>query len=75
MGWEVGSIPTGIVAVVLGSVTLQMTGEALASNSKEATMTKTNNFKTMIRKATSAVLLLGAGVGGNLIAGWLPASA
>ena len=76
MGWEPGSIP-GYVMIALASVSAicQMVGEALASNRKENGMPKTHKSAVWIRRVISAFLIVGAGVGGNLIAGWLPAPA
>lgn len=75
MGWEFGSIPSAMVALASASVICQMIGEALASNRKGDGMPDNRKPVTMIRRVISAVFVIGAGVGGNLIAGWLPASA
>lgn len=75
MGWELGSIPSAMVALASASVICQLAGEALASDRKEDGMPDERKPITMIRRVFSAVFVVGAGVGGNLIAGWLPASA
>jgi hypothetical protein len=76
MGWELGSIPGAMVALASASVMCQMAAEVLASHRKEAGMPgRTTRFTSTIRRVFSAVLVVSAGVGGNLIAGWLPASA
>ena len=70
-----GSIPGGMVALVSASVICQMSGEALASHRKEVGMPQTHNVSSMVRTVFSAIFAVAAGVGGNLIAGWLPAPA
>lgn len=75
MGWELGSIPSAMVVLASASVVCQMAGEALASNRKEDGMPDERKPITIIRRVFSAVFAIGAGVGSNLIAGWLPAPA
>lgn len=75
MGWIPGSIPGAMVALASASVICQLAGEAFASNRKEVGMPRTNTLATLTRRVISAVLVVGAGVGGNLVAGWLPAPA
>ena len=75
MGWEPGSIPGAIVVLASASVICQMAGEALASNRKEDAMPNTHKPRMTIRRILSAMFVVGAGVGGNLVAGWLPAPA
>ncbi|MHB1128907.1 MAG: hypothetical protein ACYC06_02530 [Ilumatobacteraceae bacterium] len=78
MGWVPGSIPGYVmIALISVSVIFQMTGEAIASYRKEVGMTKICILKltVWIYQFASAFFIVGAGVGGNLIAGWLPASA
>lgn len=74
-GWIPGSIPGAMVALASASVICQRAGEALASNRKEDGMPRTNRLTNLIRRVISAIPLVGAGVGGNLVAGWLPAPA
>ena len=78
MGWETGSIPGYVmIALISVSVICEMSGEVIASNQKEVRMNKTHTSKSTfsIRRLISAVLFVGAGVGGNLIASWVLAPA
>ncbi len=75
MGWLAGSFPAGLVVLASASVSCQLTGQALALIHKEDGMAHTHKPWNMIRQVFSALLLVAAGVGGNVIAGWLPASA
>lgn len=75
MGWMPGSIPGATVVLALASVICQLTGEALASFRKEVGMPQIHSFESQLRRVLSAVFVFGAGVGGNLVAGWLPAPA
>lgn len=70
-----GSIPGVMIVLASASVICQLAGEALASSRKEVGMPRTQFHSKIIGRITSAVFTLGAGVGGNLIAGWLPAPA
>jgi hypothetical protein len=75
MGWEAGSISGAIVALASAAVICQTAGEALASNRKEDAMPNTHKPRTTICRILSAMFVVGAGVAGNLVAGWLPAPA
>jgi hypothetical protein len=70
-----GSIPSAIVALASASVVCQTVGEALGSGRRHGMpRTRTAGTMTLMRRTLSAVLMVSAGVGGNLIASLVPAS-
>jgi hypothetical protein len=74
MAGEPGSIPGALVVLASPSGSLHTTSEVLASGKGDG-MPRSHAVGRMMRRADSAMFVVGAGVGGNLIAGMVPGSA